>query len=202
VIVMRVVHPSIAAMVALVPRTVGWVLIGVLYTVYAADLVATTVIAKGLARDLDALEDVAEGIHAVSDAMTQVIGSKAMESDQKLGEGKLQLKLAAAEARSAAAEKLSSRESAARAHELAQSAKQAARRAGEAARQSAAGAASAARQAAVGTAERAKETVVQQLDLEELKTEADHPPARRCGRICCAPIRCSARAACCAPSRR
>jgi uncharacterized membrane protein len=178
VVVMRVIHPSIARLVSMVPQLVGWVVIGILYAVYAADLVATTVIAKRLSRELDALEEVAESIHVVSDAITQVLGVKALESDQKLDEGKLQLKLAAAEARSAAQrhtaaekEKLSSRAAAVRTHELAQSAMHAASRAVEAARQSAADAANAARAAAVGTAERTKEIVTQQVDLEQMKAE-------------------------------
>jgi hypothetical protein len=178
VIVMRVLHPSVARLVGMVPQLVGWIVIGVLYAVYAADLVATTVIAKRLSRELDALEEVAESIHVVSDALTQVLGTKAMESDQKLDEGKLQLKLAAAEARSAAQqrtaaekEKLSSRAAVARTHELAQSAMHAALRAMELARQSAAGAANVARAAAVGTAERTREIVAQQVDLERMKVE-------------------------------
>jgi uncharacterized membrane protein len=178
VIVMRVVHPSIARLVGMVPQMVGWIVMGVLYAVYAADLVATTVTAKRLSRELDALEEVAESIHVVSDALTQVLGVKALESDQKLDEGKLQLKLAAAEARSAAQrrteegkEKLNSRAAAARTHELAQSAMRAAGHAAELARQSAAGAANAARQVAVGTAERTKEIVAQQVDLEQMKAE-------------------------------
>jgi type IV secretory pathway VirB10-like protein len=178
VIVMRVLHPSVARLVGMVPQMVGWIVMGVLYAVYAADLVATTVTAKRLSRELDALEEVAESIHVVSDALTQVLGVKALESDQKLDEGKLQLKLAAAEARSVAQrrtaegkEKLSSRAAAARTHEMAQSAMRAAGRAAELARQSAAGAANAARHVAVGTAERTKEIVTQQVDLEQMKAE-------------------------------
>jgi uncharacterized membrane protein len=178
VVVMRVIHPSIARMVGMVPQLVGWIVIGVLYAVYAADLVATTVIAKRLSRELDALEEVAESIHVVSDALTQVLGVTALESDQKLDEGKQHLKQAAAGARNAAQqrtvaekEKLSSRAATARMHELAQSAMRAAGRAVDVARQSAAGAANAARQVAVGTAERTKEIVTQQVDLEQMKAE-------------------------------
>ena len=70
---------------------------------YAADLVATTIAAAGLAAELEALEKIADGIHAVSDAMTGLIGSTAMDADQKLDESRLQLKLAGAELRTAGA---------------------------------------------------------------------------------------------------
>ena len=50
-------------------------------------------------RELDALENVADSIHAVSDAMTELLGTNAMAVDQKMDESRLQFKLAAAEAR-------------------------------------------------------------------------------------------------------
>ncbi len=103
VFVMKLVHPTVAALVDFVPVTPGWVLIGALYLVYAADLVATTIAAAGLAAELEALEKIADGIHAVSDAMTGLIGSTAMDADQKLDESRLQLKLAGAELRTAGA---------------------------------------------------------------------------------------------------
>lgn len=172
VLIVRVVHPSIAALAGLMPHTAGIVVMAILYLVYAADLVATAITAAGLSRDLDALEDIADGIHAVSDAMTQVIGGTALASDQRLDEGRLQLKLAAAEARDAA-EKLSPRDAADKAHALAQTAIQTARQASDSARASAAEAASTARQAAIGTAERTKDSIAQQLDLEALRGELE-----------------------------
>ncbi len=63
---------------------------------------ATAVAAAGLTTDLDALETVADRLHAESDHMTQALGSTALEADQRMEESRLQLKLAAAEARQAA----------------------------------------------------------------------------------------------------
>ena len=74
----------------------------VLYAVYAADVVVTAFAASGLAKTLDAMEQLADSIHAVSDAMTQLLGTTTLNADQKLDEQRLQLKLAAAEAREAA----------------------------------------------------------------------------------------------------
>ncbi len=170
VLILRVIHPSIAALIHLVPHTAGLLLMALLYLVYAADLVVTAITAAGLAHDLDALEEIADGIHAVSDAMTQVIGGTALASDQRLDEGRLQLKLAAAEMRNAA-ENLSPRDAAAKAHALAQAAVQSAQQASENARLSATEAANAARLAAIGTAERTKDSIAQQLDLEAMRAE-------------------------------
>lgn len=98
-IVMKMVHPVIAGLIEMIPPLVGLILMILLYAVYAADTIATAFAASDLARDLDALEKVADSMHAVSDAMTELLGTTAMDVDQKMDESRLQLKLAAAEAR-------------------------------------------------------------------------------------------------------
>ena len=142
-VMMKAIHPTIAGLVELVPSFIGFLLMCFLYAVYAADVVVTAVAASDLARELDALENVADSIHAVSDAMTEILGTTAMEADQKLDENRLQFKLAAAEARAAA------------------------RRASEISRLNAAEAAKAVKLAAKGTAERTAEL----LQLEQLAEE-------------------------------
>ena len=95
VVVMKAVHPVIAGFVEMVPQMVGFVLMCILYACYAADVVVTAFAASDLARELDALEKVADSMHAVSDAMTELLGTTAMDVDQKMDESRLQLKLAA-----------------------------------------------------------------------------------------------------------
>ena len=128
-VMVKVIHPTIAALVNIIPPLVGFVLICLLYAVYAADVVATAIAASDLARELDALEKVADSMHAVSDAMTELLGTTALDMDQKMDESRLQLKLAAAEARDSY-DKLSPREAAstmrARADEAAKAVKLAA----------------------------------------------------------------------------
>ena len=109
IVMMKAIHPVLAGLIELIPPLVGLVLMGLLYAVYAADVVVTAVAASDLARELDALENVADSIHAVSDAMSEILGTTAMEADQKMDENRLQFKLAAAEARDAAA-KLNSKD--------------------------------------------------------------------------------------------
>ena len=94
-LMVKAVHPAIAALVDIVPPLVGFILMCLLYAVYAADVVATGISASDLARELDALEKVADSMHAVSDAMTEILGTTALDMDQKMDESRLQLKLAA-----------------------------------------------------------------------------------------------------------
>ena len=142
-VMVKVIHPTIAALVNIIPPLVGFVLMCLLYAVYAADVVATAIAASDLARELDALEKVADSMHAVSDAMTELLGTTALDMDQKMDESRLQLKLAADEAMEAA------------------------RRASQTARLNAAEAARAVKLAAQGKAEQTTAF----LQLEQLKEE-------------------------------
>ena len=130
-VVMRIVHPVVAGLVDMVPPFVGFVVMCVLYAVYAADVVVTAFAASGLAKTLDAMEQLADSIHAVSDAMTQLLGTTTLNADQKLDEQRLQLKLAAAEAREAAPKKRALRETLAAVRAKTEEAREAAKRASE-----------------------------------------------------------------------
>ena len=165
-LMVKAVHPAIAALVDIVPPLVGFILMCLLYAVYAADVVATGISASDLARELDALEKVADSMHAVSDAMTEILGTTAMDMDQKMDESRLQLKLAAAEARDNY-NKLSPREAASTMRARADEAMEAARRASQTARLNAAEAAKAVKLAAQGKAEQTTSL----LQLEQLKDE-------------------------------
>ena len=148
-VVMRIVHPVVADLVDLIPPFVGVILMCFLYAVYAADVVATAIAASALADTLDTMEQLGDSIHAVSDAMTQLLGTTTLNADKKLDEGRLQFKLAAAEARDAAGKRPSARETMAAIRAKAAEATEAARRASEDARLNAAEAANAARLACV-----------------------------------------------------
>ena len=153
-VVMRIVHPVVAGLVDMIPPFVGFVVMCVLYAVYAADVVVTAFAASGLAKTLDAMEQLADSIHAVSDAMTQLLGTTTLNADQKLDEQRLQFKLAAAEAREAA------------------------KRASEIAKLNTAEAAKAAQLAAKGTMERAAELLRLEQLAEELQARSDEMQAQ------------------------
>ena len=177
-VVMRIVHPVVADLVDLIPPLVGVILICFLYAVYAADVVATAIAASALADTLDTMEQLGDSIHAVSDAMTQLLGTTTLSADQKLDEQRLQLKLAAAEARDAAPEKHSLRETMAAVRAKADEAMDAAKHASEIAKLNAAEAANAAKLAAKGTAERAAELLRLEQLSEELQARSDEMQAQ------------------------
>lgn len=188
-VMMKAVHPAIASIFALIPQTAGLIIMILLYIVYAADLVATTVTAKGLVQDLETIEKVGDSIHAVSDAMTDLLGNTALDADQKMDESRLQFKLAAAEARDSAS-KLSQKDALAAIRAKADEAMEAARRASQVAKLNATEAANAVKLAAKGTAERTAELLqLEQLSAElqarsdEMQTrilrEQSHPGRRR-----------------------
>ena len=176
-IVMKLVHPIIADAVAFIPPLVGLILMFLLYAIYAADTIATAFAASDLARDLDALEKVADSMHAVSDAMTELLGTNAMAMDQKMDESRLQFKLAAAEARDNAA-KLNAREAAAAMRAKADEAMEAAKRASQDAKLNASEAANAVKLAAKGTAERTAELLRLEQLAEELQARSEEFRAR------------------------
>ena len=176
-IVMKLVHPIIADAVALIPPLVGLILMFLLYAIYAADTIATAFAASDLARDLDALEKVADSMHAVSDAMTELLGTNAMAMDQKMDESRLQFKLAAAEARDNAA-KLNAREAAAAMRAKADEAMEAAKRASQDAKLNASEAANAVKLAAKGTAERTAELFRLEQLAEELQARSEELRSR------------------------
>ena len=176
-VVMRIVHPIIAGLAAMVPTLVGVILMCILYAVYATDVVATAIAASTLADTLDTMEKLGDSIHAVSDAMTELLGTTAMTADQKMDESRLQLKLAAAEARNNAA-RLSPRDAAAALRAKADEAMEAARKSSQEARLNASEAATAVKLAAKGTAERTAELLRLEQLAEELQARSEEMRAR------------------------
>lgn len=171
-VVVKLIHPPIAQLIQLTRQPAGLAVMVVCCLLYAADTVSTAVAAAGLAKDLDALETVADSLHAVSDHMTQALGSTALEADQRMDESRLQLKLAAAEARQAADGFPSREELSALLRDRAENARENARRGAEILRLNAAEAANAARLAAQGGAERAAEALQLEQLAEELHTRS------------------------------
>ena len=176
-VVMKAVHPVIADLVAMVPTLIGFIVMCVLYAVYAADVVVTAFAASDLARELETLEQVADSIHAVSDAMTELLGTTAMDVDQKMDESRLQLKLAAAEARDTAA-RMTPKEAAQAMRAKADEAMEAARKASQEARLNASEAANAVKLAAKGRAERTAEMLRLEGLAEELQARSEDLRAR------------------------
>lgn len=103
VLVIRLVHPPVAAAVQAIPPLALAVADGVLAVVLAVDVGISFAQAAGLERRLKRLKDFSAAMRLLSDAMTDKIGTGAMTVDTLLDEQKLQLMLAAMEGRENAA---------------------------------------------------------------------------------------------------
>lgn len=99
IVMVRLVHPPVAAAVTAIPPTVLAVADGVLTVGFAVDVGISFAQAAGLERRLRRLKDFSAAMRRLSDAMTEAIGTRAMTFDTLLDEQKLQLMLAAMEGR-------------------------------------------------------------------------------------------------------
>lgn len=103
VLVIRLVHPPVAAAVQAIPPLALAVADGVLAMGFAVDVGISFAQAAGLERRLKRLKDFSAAMRLLSDTMTDKIGTGAMTVDTLLDEQKLQLMLAAMEGRENAA---------------------------------------------------------------------------------------------------
>ena len=100
VLVVEVVHPLIASILnRSAPQSVGWPLMGILYTVYAADFMLSVMIMVGLNKRLAELDEMQKKMRVVSNKLSKEIGRGALETAQHVGEARVQAALATAEAR-------------------------------------------------------------------------------------------------------
>ena len=105
-LVTRVLHPVVDRFSAgLVPEKWGWPLMAVLYLVYFADAVVTVLIVLGLNKRLAELDRLQASMRIVSDDLSERIGTRTLESMQRLDEGRVQAALARAELRDAVEER-------------------------------------------------------------------------------------------------
>lgn len=95
----RLIHPLIMGMVSRIPTVPGWIILGILIALFAADLTVTLVTILGIRRQLKELQQVADSLREVSDAMSQKLGTKALSADARLEEAKENLEQRAAETR-------------------------------------------------------------------------------------------------------
>ena len=93
VFVVRLVQPLLLYGVELLPQHLPpvllWILMAVLYALFAADLALTLVTIIGLQKKLRELERIAEALHNVSDELSERLAKSAINADSRLDEMKL-----------------------------------------------------------------------------------------------------------------
>ena len=88
---------------ALHTSTWEWIVIAALYAVYLTDFIVTVAVIQGLNKKLTRLDKVRSDLRIVSDKLSDTLATTTIGTAQKVGEGKVQATLAAAELRDATA---------------------------------------------------------------------------------------------------
>lgn len=84
ILMMRVIHPMIADLIAKVNHKLGLVFICVSFVVFAVDFVATILTINKLNKDLKTINKLAEAIHDSSENLAKRIGNTAIKEDERL----------------------------------------------------------------------------------------------------------------------
>lgn len=108
VLVVRVLQPILETKsTTQIPERYGWPILAVLYALYLADFIVTCATINGLNKKLDELDRMRASMRVLSDNLSEVIGTTATVTAQRLQEGQIQASLAKAELKDAAAVKRS-----------------------------------------------------------------------------------------------
>ncbi len=99
----RILHPLVHTLtISLLPKGIGIWVLAALLILFAIDTVVSVRTAIHMDRDLAELDRIAHRMEALSEKMSSDIGSRAVETDQRMDRARLQAKLASYELRDAA----------------------------------------------------------------------------------------------------
>ena len=87
-LVVKLVHPAVAALVALVPHTAGVVLAVPVAALFVCDLVITVLGIAHMNQDIGRIDDIVRAMRAGSDILAENIGDTALAVDRKVSEAK------------------------------------------------------------------------------------------------------------------
>lgn len=100
VYVMKLVHPVVALLISMMlPCNYGWGILAISYLFFAADVIVTVLIVRGMNQKLELLDDLQHSLRIVSDRMSEQIGENALEAAMLIDESRVQATLAKAELR-------------------------------------------------------------------------------------------------------
>ena len=83
VFVSEILHPTVLLLIRLIPRPVGWVLLGVFGTAMAVDLVATVRTIAKLNRQLDQIDEMAQRIRETSNEFGENLADRVLDAAEK-----------------------------------------------------------------------------------------------------------------------
>lgn len=87
-LVVRMLHPTLMALLMKIPHTIGIVILCVLSGLFAVDFAVTLKTIIGIQKELKELEKIADALHELGDNVSQRLGTSALRADEKLEEMK------------------------------------------------------------------------------------------------------------------
>lgn len=87
--VLRVVHPTFAALVYKIPEKIGAAILGVFYVIFLIDLVITVMSVLKMNEQLRKMEELQKAILTLSDGMSEIIGEKTIKTVDKVDKAKV-----------------------------------------------------------------------------------------------------------------
>jgi uncharacterized membrane protein len=100
-LVVRAVYPMLSRILDMIPQNIGWILIGIFCVIYIADFAVSVSIMIGLNKRMAEIDEMQKRMRVVSNNLSTKIGTRSLETKQRVDEAKVQASLAGAEARDA-----------------------------------------------------------------------------------------------------
>ncbi|MBQ1311587.1 MAG: hypothetical protein IIY55_07030 [Blautia sp.] len=106
VVVIKVAQPLVERhTVQLIPEKIGWPVMGILYSLFLADLIVTVAVVQGMNRKLKELDEIRASMRIVSNGLSDVLAKNSIRTAQAVEEGRAQTALATAELKESVAGK-------------------------------------------------------------------------------------------------
>ena len=100
-LVVRAVYPMLSRILGMIPQNIGWILIGIFCVIYIADFAVSVSVMIGLNKRMAEIDEMQKRMRVVSNNLSTKIGTRSLETKQRVDEAKVQASLAGAEARDA-----------------------------------------------------------------------------------------------------
>ena len=97
-LVVRAVYPMLSSILERIPQNIGWALIGIFSVTYIADFAVSVSVMIGLNKRMAEIDEMQRRMRVVSNELSTQIGTRTLETKQRVDEAKVQASLAEAEA--------------------------------------------------------------------------------------------------------
>ena len=91
-------HPMLSSVLERIPQNIGWALIGIFSVTYIADFAVSVSVMIGLNKRMAEIDEMQRRMRIVSNELSNQIGTRTLETKQRVDDAKVQASLAGAEA--------------------------------------------------------------------------------------------------------